>query len=157
MQYSDLRPRRKRRPSETAGEAIVSPRVIGSFERDRVGVHGEGGFVLTGPYRQIAYSGALTVVGSPRLTLAAELLGQRILSDGRLVEVVRPHPQLVGIDTIRLVGAETASTALLIAAGVRWNVSGRWLLNANVLRSMTAAGLTASWVPTVTMDYSFGR
>ena len=140
-----------------AGEAIVSPRVIGSFERDRLGVHGDGGFVVTEPYRQIDYSGAVTFAGSSRVTIAAEIIGRRIATGGRLIETVQPHPSLTGIETIRLVGAEDASTRLLVAAGVRWNVSGRWLLNVNVLRSITSAGLTASWVPTVTMDYSFGR
>jgi hypothetical protein len=120
-------------------------------------VHGDGGFVLTEPYRQIDYSGAVTFAGSSRVTIAAEIIGRRIATGGRLIETVQPHPSLTGIETIRLVGAEDASTRLLVAAGIRWNVSGRWLLNVNVLRSITSAGLTASWVPTVTMDYSFGR
>jgi hypothetical protein len=140
-----------------AGEAIVSPRLIGSFERDRLGIHGDGGFVLAGPYRQVDYSGAVTFAGNARLTIAAEVIGRRIAAGGRLVEVVQPHPSLVGIDTIRLVGTQNASTRLLMAAGVRWNVSGQWLLNVNVLRSISSAGLTAPWVPTVTLDYSFGR
>jgi Putative MetA-pathway of phenol degradation len=139
-----------------AGEAIVAPRLIGSFERDRVAVHGEGGFVLAGPFRQIDYSAAVTVVTSPRWTIAGEIMGRRGTAGG-LTEVVEPHPSLIGIDTIRLTGAEQPGTRLIVAGGVRWNVSGRWLLNASVLRSITTGGLTAAWVPTVTMDYSFGR
>src|SRR4029453_12638089 len=77
-----------------AGEAIVSPRVIGSFERDRLGLHGAGGFVLTQPYRQIDYSGAITLAGSSRVTIAAEIIGRRIATGGRLIETVQPHPSL---------------------------------------------------------------
>jgi hypothetical protein len=142
-----------------AGEMLVAPRVIGSFERDRVAVHGEGGIVLAGQhrqFRQVDYSGAVTIVTSPRWTIAAELIGRRVTAGGRLTEVVEPHPRLAGIDTIRLTGAEQPNSRLLVAGGVRWNVSGRWLLNASVLRSITTGGLTAAWVPTVTMDYSFG-
>ena len=140
-----------------SGEVAIVPRVIGSFERDRFAVHGEGGVVLTGPTRYIDFGSAVTVVAASRLTVAAELIGQRFTSGGHLTQVVEPNPQLVGVDTIRLVGAEEPTTRLLLATGVRWNVSGRWLFSVNAMQSLTSAGLTASWIPTVTLDYSFGR
>ena len=140
-----------------AGEVSIVPRVIGSFERSRMAVHGEGGVVLTGPTRYLDYGTAVTIVAGLRWTVATELIGRRFTSGGRLTDVVEPNPRLVGIDTIRLVGAEQATTRLLMVGGVRCNVSGRWLLSLNALRSITSAGLTASWVPTVTLDYSFGR
>ena len=140
-----------------AGEVSIVPRVIGSFEQSRLAVHGEGGVVLAGPTRYLDYGTAVTIVAGSRLTVATELIGRRFTSGGRLTDVVEPNPRLVGIDTIRLVGAEQATTRLLVVGGVRWNVSGRWLLSLNALRSITSAGLTASWVPTVTLDYSFGR
>ena len=140
-----------------AGELSIVPRVIGSFEQDRLAVHGEGGVVLAGPTRYLDYGTAVTFVAGSRWTVATELIGRRFTSGGRLTDVVEPNPRLVGIDTIRLVGAEQATTRLLIAGGVRCNVSGRWLLSINAMRSITSAGLTASWVPTVTLDYSFGR
>jgi hypothetical protein len=40
--------------------------------------------------------------------------------------------------------------------GFKWNVTGTWLVTANVLRPLTDSGLNASWVPSVTFDYSFG-
>lgn len=140
-----------------AGELSIVPRVIGSFEQDRLAVHGEGGVVLAGPTRYLDYGTAVTFVAGSRWTVATELIGRRFTSGGRLTDVVEPNPRLVGIDTIRLVGAEQATTRLLIAGGVRCNVSGRWLLSINAMRSITSAGLTSSWVPTVTLDYSFGR
>ncbi len=140
-----------------AGEVSIVPRVIGSYERSRLAVHGEGGAVLAGPTRYLDYGTAVTIVAGSRVTVATELIGRRFTSGGRLTDVVEPNPRLIGIDTIRLVGAEQATTRLLMVGGVRWNVSGRWLLSLNALRSITSAGLTASWVPTVTLDYSFGR
>ena len=140
-----------------AGEMSIVPRVIGSFEQSRLAVHGEGGVVLAGPTRYLDYGTAVTFVAGSRWTVATELIGRRFTSGGRLTDVVEPNPRLVGIDTIRLVGAEQATTRLLVVGGVRCNVSGRWLLSINAMRSITSAGLTASWVPTVTLDYSFGR
>ncbi len=140
-----------------AGQLSILPRVIGSLERDRVAVHGEAGVVLTGPSRYVDYGTAVTVAAGSRCTVAAEVIGQRFSSGGRLTDVVSPNPQLVSVDTIRLVGTEQATTRLLMAAGVRWNISGRWLVSVNGMRSITSVGLTASWIPTVTFDYSFGQ
>jgi hypothetical protein len=140
-----------------AGQVSILPRVIGSLERDRVAIHGEAGVVLTGPSHYVDYGGAVTFVPGSRCTIAVEVIGQRFASGGQLTDVVSPNPQLVGVDTIRLVGTEQATTRLLMAAGVRWNVSGRWLVSVNGMRSITSVGLTATWIPTVTFDYSFGR
>ncbi len=140
-----------------AGQLSILPRVIGSLEQGRMAVHGEAGVVLTGPSRYLDYGSAVTFVPGPRCTVAVELIGQRFSSGGRLTDVVEPNPQLIGVDTIRLVGTEQATTRLLMAAGVRWNVSGRWLVSVNGMRSITSVGLTASWIPTVTLDYSFGQ
>jgi hypothetical protein len=35
-------------------------------------------------------------------------------------------------------------------------MSSTWLFTANVLRPLTDVGLNATWIPTVTFDYSFG-
>jgi len=91
------------------------------------------------------------------VTIGAEILGRRMASGGRLVDSVQPNPHLVGVDTIRLLGTDEPTSRLAIVTGVRWNVASRWLLNASVLRSITSAGLTADWVPTIALDYSFGR
>jgi hypothetical protein len=140
-----------------AGAVSIIPRLIGSFEWDRVAVPGDAGVVITGPTHYIDYGTALTLVPTSRFTVAAELLGQRFTSGGSLTDVIAPNPQLVGIDTIRLVGTDQATTRLLLVAGVRWNVSGRWLVGVNGMRSITSTGLTASWTPTITLDYSFGQ
>ena len=45
----------------------------------------------------------------------------------------------------------------MLSGGVRWNVGGAWLLNANLLVPVTDAGLTARVVPTIALDYAIGR
>jgi hypothetical protein len=139
-----------------AGEASVTPRLIGSYEYDRVGVHGEFGYSFLGVTESIDYAGAVTVVAAPRLTLVGEMLGRRLDGVGGLTETRLPHPRLAGVDTIRLTGSGEATDRIVIAAGMKWNVARTWLVTANVLRPLTSVGLNASWVPSVTFDYWFG-
>jgi len=75
---------------------------------------------------------------------------------GRLTSTTVPHPRLAGVATTRLTGVEETTDRLLLIGGIKWNVTGTWLLTANVLRPLTEDGLNAGWVPTVAFDYSFG-
>ena len=138
-----------------AGRVSVTPRVIGSYEQDRLGIHGELGYSFHGVSEALTYAAALTAVAAPRLTVVGEFLGRRLDDLGRLVETTLPHPRLAGVDTIRLTGSGETTNRMVIAAGVKWNVAGTWLLTANVLRPLTDAGLNATWVPSVTFDYWF--
>lgn len=140
-----------------AGRTSVTPRLIGSYERDRVGIHGELGYSLREESNILGYAVAVTVVAVPRLTLVGELSGLRLEGLGRLAETTRPHPGLVGVDTIRLTGVEQTTDRILAVAGVKWNIADTWLVTANVRRPLTDVGLNAGWVPTITLDYSLGR
>jgi hypothetical protein len=138
-----------------AGSTSYTPRFIGSYEDDRVGVHGEVGYTFRGVSEALTYAGAVTAVAAPRLTLVGELLGRRLRAVGRLAETTLPHPRLAGVDTIRLTSSDETADRLLLVAGFKWNVASTWLLTANVLRPLTNVGLNASWVPSVTFDYWF--
>ena len=140
-----------------AGEASFRPRVIGSAERDRVGLHGEVGYAFGGLVDELDYNGALTFVAVPKFTVIGELIGRRLDGVGRLSETVTPHPRLVGVDTIRLTSVSESTDRVVAVFGVKWNVAGTLLLSANVLKPLTESGLNARWVPTVTFDLSFGR
>jgi hypothetical protein len=140
-----------------SGELVFIPRVIGSLERDRVAVHGDIGYAAGGLSEEIDYSGALTVVASGRLTLTTEFLGRRLASGGRLIDVVEPHPSLVGVQTVRLSSNQQPTTRIHMAAGLRWNVASRFLLSMNVLRPLTTAGLNAGWMTSVSFDYALGN
>ncbi len=129
--------------------------MIGSFERDRLGIHGEFGYSFHDVSEALTYAAAVTAVAAPRLTLVGELLGRRLDGLGRLVETTLPHPRLAGVDTIRLTNSGGTTNRLVAVAGFKWNVAGTWLLTANVLKPLTDVGLNASWVPSVTFDYWF--
>lgn len=139
------------------GELLFTPRLIGSLERERFAVHGNFGYVLGGPSDEIDYSGAFTVVANNRLTIITELLGRRLASSDRLIDVVEPHPSLAGVETIRLSAIEEATNRLQLAAGLRWNVASRLLFSLNVLRPLTTAGLNARWMTTASFDYTLGE
>jgi hypothetical protein len=137
------------------GSTSFTPRFIGSYEQDRVGLHGEVGYTLRGVSEALTYAGAVTAVAAPRLTLVGELLGRRLNAVGRLVETTLPHPRLTGVDTVRLTSSDETADRLLLVGGFKWNIASTWLLTANVLRPLTDVGLNASWVPSVTFDYWF--
>jgi len=137
------------------GEASIKPRVIASVERDRVALHGDFGYTMGGLADELDYGGAITVTGTPRLTLVGEIAGRRLSSAGRLTETTEPHPALVGVDTIRLTSIEGATERLVGLVGFKWNIAGTLLLSANVMRPLTSAGLNARWISTVAFDYSF--
>ena len=139
------------------GSTSLTPRLIGSYERDRVGFHGELGYSFREVSDTLGYAVAVTVVAVPRLTIVGELSGLRLGGLGRLAETTQPHPGLVGVDTIRLTGVEQTTNRILAVAGVKWNIADTWLVTANVRRPLTVVGLNAGWVPTITFDYSFGR
>jgi hypothetical protein len=137
-------------------QAAVKPRVIGSYETERVGVHGELGYSFGGLSRELSFAGAVSAAASPTLTVVGELTGRRLEGFPRLSEITEPHPNLSGVDTVRLTGVPRGMTRMAAVAGVKWNIASTWLISANVMRPLTSAGLNAPWVPTVTVDYSMG-
>jgi hypothetical protein len=139
-----------------SGKLVFIPRVIGSLERARVAVHGDVGYAIGGRSDEMDYSGAVTVAAHNRLTIITELVGRRLTSADRLVDVVEPHPSLVGVETIRLSATPQVTDRLQLAAGLRWNVAARWLVSMNVLRPLTTAGLNARWMTSVSLDYALG-
>jgi hypothetical protein len=138
------------------GEVSFTPRAIGSVEGPIVGLHGEFSYTFLGVSEGFGYGAALTVAAAPRFTLIGELFGRRMEGLGRLASTTAPHPRLIGVDTIRLTGVEETTDRIVAVGGFKWNVTGTWLVTANVLRPLTDSGLNASWVPSVTFDYSFG-
>lgn len=139
------------------GRTSFTPRLIGSYENDRVGIHGELGYSFREVSDTLGYAVAVTMVAVRSLTVVGELSGLRLGSAGHLVDTTQPHPGLAGVDTIRLSSVEETTDRILAVAGVKWNLADTWLLTANVRRPLTSVGLNAGWVPTITFDYSFGQ
>jgi len=138
------------------GEHLVTPRAIVSYERTRVGVHGNVGYTIGETVRAFEYSGAVSAVASPKLTLVGEIVGSRVANDHRLTQIVEARTDLTGVETIRLVALPSVTDRAAIVGGLRWNVGSRWLVGAYVLHPITTAGLNARWVTSFNVDYAFG-
>lgn len=132
------------------------PRVMASYESGNVAISGNLGYSIRESADELDYRGALTFNPVRRLTLIGEILGRR-LSLGQLTEATTPHPQLTGVDTIRLTSIANNASRLVAVGGFKWNITDTWLFNASVLRPLTSAGLNAGWVPAFTFDYSLGQ
>jgi hypothetical protein len=137
------------------GEASIKPRIIASLERDRVAVHGDVGYSIGGLSDELVYGGAVTVLGTSRLTLVGEIAGRRLSSAGRLTETTEPHPSLAGVDTIRLTSVDRATERVAGVIGFKWNIAATLLFSANVVKPFSSAGLNARWISTFALDYSF--
>jgi hypothetical protein len=139
-----------------SGKATLAPRAIASYEGARAGIHGTAAYTFGGFSDEIDIAGAGTVAATSRVTLVGELAGRHLSSVGRLIDVTAPNPTLANVQTIRLSTADQATTRIVMLAGVKWNVGSTWLLNVNVTRPLTEAGLDAGWTPGITFDRSFG-
>ena len=104
---------------------------------------------------EVDYGAAATVVVAPRLTAVSELSGRRLGAVGRMTETTEPHPRLANVETIRLSCTEQTSDRLLSVVGCKWNIGSTWMLSGSVRHALTSAGLNATWIPTLTLDYPF--
>ncbi len=140
-----------------SGETTLEPRFMLSMETSRIAVDSNVGYVLGGISDELDYSAAVTSAGAQKFTIVGEVVGRRLNSAGRLIEVVSPHPVLAGVETVRLSAVEQATNKVIAVAGVKWNARATWLVTANVARSLTTSGLTARWMSTIGAEYAFGE
>jgi hypothetical protein len=90
------------------GEMSFRTVLIASSASGPVEAHGNFGTTVGGLSNAFDYRGAVTMSPVPHLTLVGELLGRHIPDLGSLEQERVPHPQLSGVDTIRLVSAVRA-------------------------------------------------
>jgi hypothetical protein len=140
-----------------AGKAAFRPLLIGSYDQGTVAAHVDLGYTLGGLSNELDYNGAVTVAGTPRLTIVGELIGRHVAKLGTLGTTTAPNPTSAGVDTIRLTQVGQGAERVAALGGFKWNLVGTWLLSAYILRPVTSTGLNAQWVPSLTLDYSFGR
>jgi hypothetical protein len=139
-----------------AGSASTKFSGIGSLESGRLSASANAGFTVGGLATELNYDGAVAIAATPRVTIAAELLGRRIDGPGGVVEVSTPHPTLAGVQTIRLTPDASALNSVTFVPGFKWNLSDTWVLAANVTVPLTSSGLTATFTPFIGLDYAFG-
>lgn len=140
-----------------AGRLSFTPRLLLSYESERVGVHGDAGYTVRGFAEGLRYSGAVTVAATPRVTIVGEAIGSQLKGLFQLAEATTPHPRIPNVSTTRLTGTDQSAQRVILAGGVKWSLASSWLLTANVVRPLTDVGLNANWVPTIMVDYAFRR
>ena len=140
-----------------AGSASMKISAIGSIEQQRMSVHANAGVSIGGLAREISYGGAVAMAASGHVSVIGELLGRWIDSPGHIVAVRAPHPQLTGVETIRLTPDSSSLHLVTVVPGVKWNLTETWVLAANVSIPLTSGGLTAPFTPFVGLDYALGR
>ena len=138
-----------------AGSAALRLMAIASAESGVLGGHANFSIVRGGVSDEIAASGAVTVAASPTVTLAGELLFRRLTDVRQIVAVSAAHPTSAGVATDRLAPGLSTPTLSSAVTGVKWNVSGTFVLTAEVLWRLGKAGLTTPFTPTVSLDYRF--
>ncbi len=139
------------------GRTAVRMSAVGSAEGPRTSAHASIGLAFGGLATEFTYSGAVATAASPRLTLTAEALGRWADLPGDIVQVEQPHPLLAGVNTIRLLPGSSRLQTLTLAPGLKWNVTGTWILVANVGIPMLKGGLRAPVMPMVALEYALGR
>jgi hypothetical protein len=140
-----------------AGQMAMRFMGLASAESASTSIHGNFTLGLGGIGREVSYGGAVAVAATPRMTVIGEVLARRITGIQRITTVAAPHPRLRGVETSRLMPVGADQTSAFAVAGIKWNVSTTWLLHANVLMPLSDSGLTATFTPTIAMDYSFAR
>jgi hypothetical protein len=138
-----------------AGRAGVRLLAISSFESPYAAAHANAFLARGGLSDETGFAGAVAFMPAPRLTVSGELLLRRLTEVHSIEEFTAPHPSIGGVQTLRLVPGADATTLSLVAGGFKWNVSETWLLNATLAVPVGDRGLTATWVPTVALEYSF--
>jgi hypothetical protein len=138
-----------------AGSPALRLTGIASAESGGVGAHANFSIVRGGVSGEIAGSGALTFAASPTVTVAGELLFRRLSEVRQIVAVSAAHPTSAGVTTERLAPGLTAATLSSAVTGVKWNVSGTFVLTGEVVWRLGKVGLSAPFTPTISFDYLF--
>lgn len=139
------------------GELAMRYGALASYEAGVTSVYGNFSIGTGGIGRELAYSGAVAFAATPHLTLVGEVLARQIEGLQGIGPVTAPHPRIAGVRTTRLMPNGQDELTSYGVAGVKWNVSGTWLIHAHVLMPLAENGLTAQFTPTVAVDYTFSK
>jgi hypothetical protein len=127
---------------------------IGTWEERQLAVHVNGGVGVGGVSREVFYSAATTFALTPRLTVVGELMGRHLAELTRLQDVYQVSGQS-GLETMRWLPVERGLFTNFLNTGAKWNITGSWMLNANVLVRLSDVGLRARATPTLALEFDF--
>lgn len=153
-----------------SGTYGVKPFVILSFSQKvlsphlNVGYQWNGKSVLAGNVvtgekkslpKQILYSGGVDIGVTPRITLALDVIGRRVLKSPRL-QTETFHALQGGLTFPNIHFVQDADFNVTDgSAGLKINAGGRLLLDVNVLFKLDNGGLRDKVTPLVGFEYSF--
>lgn len=140
-----------------AGSASVRVAALGSLERSGTAAHVNVGVARGGLASEITYGAALAIAAAPSLTFDVEAFGRHVDTPGNIVTSAQPHPSLAGVETLRLLPGTSTLTTLTLAPGIRWNLTGTWVLVGSVGVPLLRGGLRAPVLPFAGLEYSLGR
>lgn len=138
-----------------AGSAAVRVMGIGSLEEGRMSLHGNAGLVRGGISDEFTFGGAASLALAPQVTLTGELSARHVSELRSLSFSGAPHPESVGVETLRLTGGEPGRTIASGISGLKWNPGGTLVLAVHLRWCLTAAGLTSPMTPSVGVEYAF--
>ena len=152
-----------------SGASGIKPFLAFSFGAGRVAPHINAGYswngksvlagnVLTGEKKslpnEIVFAGGLDWGASERLTVALDVLGRRVIDSPQLQ--TRTFAGLDGHTTLPDIRFETSSFNVINGSfGVKFNPTGKLLVDLNVLFKLNDAGLRAKVTPFFGVEYSF--
>ena len=138
-----------------AGAASYRILGIGSLERGRLTLLGNGGIARGGVSSEVNLAGAAAIAVRPQVTVSGELLVRRVSDLEDLSLVSQPHPVIDGVDTMRLLARERGITLATAVTGIKWNVNRTFVLAGHVSFPLARRGLTAPITPTLALEYAF--
>jgi hypothetical protein len=138
-----------------AGAASYRILGIGSLERGRLTLLGNGGIARGGVSSEVNLAGAAAIAVRPQVTVSGELLVRRVSDLEDLSLVSQPHPVIDGVDTMRLLAGERGITLATAVTGIKWNVNRTFVLAGHVTFPLARRGLTAPITPTLALEYAF--
>lgn len=145
------------RKEDLLGAGRVGYRVLAitSAEGPLVAAHANVFLARGGLSDETGLTGAVAITPAARVTVSGELVVRRLSELHSIQELTAPHPTISGVNTLRLVPGEGSTTLSQVAVGFKWNATETWLINGNIALPMGNSGLTAKWVPTIGIEYTF--
>lgn len=128
---------------------------IGSLERGTFALHGNASVLRGGISPEWSAAGAASMAVHPRVTVSGEVLTRHVSSLHEILYASAPHPLEVGVDTVRLTAGTSSLTLASAVAGLKWNVTGTFVLGGHVAFALAKRGLTAPLTPTFGLEYAF--
>lgn len=136
----------------STGHTRVSPHVNIGYTVSSQGAQAQDvTTTVLAPPNEVNYAGGVDIAATPRLTIAADLVGRNLRSFGQLVEVDTEFGSSFREFEFRPGSLNVVTGAL----GVKFNPRGNSLIGANLIFPLNDRGLRDNLMWTFSVEYSF--